>query len=190
MPGRRLNQLTAREVACAKDGSHADGGGLYLRVSGGGSRRSWVFRFTCDGKVTETGLGPVNAVTLAKAREEAQRLREIVASGKNPIAERRRVEAEEANRKTFHEVAKFVIERERDGWGASSLASWRRSLFTDAKRLAELNVDEIAVENVKEVVTPILDRGDYVAARRTLSRVAEVLDCAIAHGWRSTGNVA
>src|ERR1700722_20144637 len=58
MPGRRLNQLTAREVACAKDGSHADGGGLYLRVSGGGSRRSWVFRFTRDGKVTETGLGP------------------------------------------------------------------------------------------------------------------------------------
>ena len=123
MPGRRLNQLTAREVACAKDGSHADGGGLDLRVSGGGSRRSWVFRSTRDGKVTETELGPVNAVTLAKAREEAQRLREIVASGKNPIAERRRVEAEEANRKTFHEVAKFVIERERDGWGASSLAS-------------------------------------------------------------------
>ena len=114
------------------------------------------------------GLG---RVTLAMAREEAKRLREMIAAGKNPIAERRRVEAEKANRKTFAEVAQFVIERERNGWGAGSLASWERSLFRDAKTLAETNVDAVAVEHVKQVVTPIFDRGNHVAARRTLSRI-------------------
>jgi len=127
---------------------------------------------------------------LTKAREEAKRLREMVDAGKNPLGERRRLEVEESNRKTFDAVAKFVIERERGGWEASSLASWERSLFADAKRLAGLNVDEIAVEHVKQVVTPILDRGHPVAARRTLSRIESVLDCAIAHGWRSMSNVA
>jgi integrase len=187
VPGRRLNKLTAREVAGAKDGSHSDGGGLYLRVQDGGRRRSWVFRFTRNGKTSEMGLG---RVTLAMAREEAKRLREMIAEGKNPVAERRRVEAEKANRKTFAEVAQFVIERERNGWGAGSLASWERSLFRDAKTLAETNVDAVAVEHVKQVVTPIFDRGNHVAARRTLSRIESVLDCAIAHGWRSMSNVA
>jgi hypothetical protein len=84
MPARRLNQLTAREVASAKDGSHADGGGLYLRVQDGRRRRSWVFRFTRNGKTTETGLGSAATVTLTKAREEAKRLREMVDAGKNP----------------------------------------------------------------------------------------------------------
>ena len=55
VPGRRLNKLTAREVAGAKDGSHSDGGGLYLRVQDGGRRRSWVFRFTRNGKTSEMG---------------------------------------------------------------------------------------------------------------------------------------
>jgi integrase len=114
----------------------------------------------------------------------------MIDEGLNPIAERRRVEDEQAAKRTFTEVARFVIERERNGWGASSLASWERSLFADAKRLANLNVDEISVEHVKLVVTPILDQGYYDTARRTLSRIETVLDCAIAHGWRSTSNVA
>ena len=62
------NMLTTRKVAAAKDGFHADGGNLYLSVTGAGRRRSWVFRFTRDGKVSAIGLGSANAVTLAKAR--------------------------------------------------------------------------------------------------------------------------
>ena len=71
---RRLNMLTARQVAEAKDGWRADGGGLYLRVSDNGARRRWVFRFTRDGKVNEIGLGGADAVTLLKARDERKRL--------------------------------------------------------------------------------------------------------------------
>jgi hypothetical protein len=48
-----LNRLTPRKVATAKDGWHADGGNIYLKVDDGGQRRRWVFRFTRNGKVTE-----------------------------------------------------------------------------------------------------------------------------------------
>jgi hypothetical protein len=147
---RRLNVLTPRGVAAAKDGRHSDGGGLYLRVTNGKGR--WVFRSVRNGKATEIGLGSADAVTLAHAREAAKRERAMVAQGLNPLAERRRTQAEEAAKRTFAEVAQFVIERERKAWGASSLASWERSLFRDAKRLAGLNVDAITVEHVKQVV--------------------------------------
>jgi integrase len=191
MAVRQLNTLTPRQVTAAVakgDGKLSDGGGLYLRVTNGMGR--WVYTFTRNGKSTSMGLGSADAVTLAHAREERRRLAEKVASGVNPLAERRRTQAEEAAKRTFAEVAAFVIERERKAWGASSLADWERSLHRHAKRLADLNVDAITVDHVKQVVTPILDRGQYDTARRTLSRIESVLDCAIAHGWRQTTNVA
>jgi len=115
--------LTARQATGAKDGKYADGGGLYLRVTNGRGR--WVFHFVRNGKATSLGLGSADAVTLAKARDERKRLAELVASGFNPLAERRRVESEQATKRTFAEVARFVIDRERKSksWGASSLAS-------------------------------------------------------------------
>jgi len=47
---RALNKLTVRGVAALKvPGRHADGGGLYLRITTGGAR-SWVFMTTSNGK--------------------------------------------------------------------------------------------------------------------------------------------
>ena len=190
MPVRRLNMLTARQVAGAKDGWRADGGGLYLRVSDNGARRRWVFRFTRDGKVNEIGLGGADAVTLLKARDERKRLADMLNDGLNPLAERKRVEAKEASRKTFAEVAAYVIDRDKGEWGANWRRSWERTLFEHSKRLGALNIDAITVEHVKSVVAPLWERGDHDTARRTLSRIETVLSCAIAHGWRSGANVA
>jgi len=54
----RTGKLSAVEVAKAKGPAVLhDGGGLYLRVSGKGTK-SWVFRFQLDGKRRDMGLGP------------------------------------------------------------------------------------------------------------------------------------
>ena len=67
---RLQNRLTARSVqAKTKAGYFADGGGLYLQVSPTGSK-SWVFRFTLNGRAREMGLGAVAPEnSLADARE-------------------------------------------------------------------------------------------------------------------------
>jgi integrase len=186
----KLNQLTARKVATAKDGWHTDGGGLYLRVSNNRRRRRWVFRFTRNGKVTEIGLGAAYAVSLAHVREERQQIANDLAKGLDPLARRRREEAQRELRKTFAEVAQFVIKRDREHWGATSLRAWENSLNIDSERLADLDVAEVSVEDIKSVVMPIFELGEHVSARRTLGRVEAVLSCAIAHGWRSTANAA
>ena len=60
-------------------GRHHDGGGLYLqvRVSKRTSRvnRSWLLRYMTNGKAREMGLGAWPTITLAKARQDAGKLR-------------------------------------------------------------------------------------------------------------------
>jgi hypothetical protein len=70
MAKHTLNRLTARKVAGAKDRGHYLDGGLYLRASEFGTR-SWMFRYTRQGKAREMGLG----VTLAKAWKRAAEAR-------------------------------------------------------------------------------------------------------------------
>lgn len=83
---RALNRLTVRQVATIKDpGRHADGGGLYLRITGGGAR-VWVFMSVIEQKRVEIGLGAASAVSFATARRLAGQTREAVATGTNPRA--------------------------------------------------------------------------------------------------------
>jgi hypothetical protein len=64
---RTIGKLTALAVERTKRrGYYGDGGGLFLQVSARGSK-SWVFRFTDNGKLREMGLGPTHTVTLAHA---------------------------------------------------------------------------------------------------------------------------
>ena len=154
-----LNRLSPKRIAAAPDGRHADGGGLYLRVRADGAYRHWIFRFSRNGKVAEMAIGAVADVRLAAARDEARRLREMVALGKDRIGERRRAEAEQTNHKTFTEVAALVINRGREAWTPSNLRGWNDSLLRHAKRLHDIDVADIGIEDVKRVAMPIFDRA-------------------------------
>lgn len=76
--------LTPLQVKHAKDGVLFDGEGLYLRVSGGGTRKSWVLRFTLHGKRIDLGIGSAKLLSLSEARDEARRLRKLALLGKDP----------------------------------------------------------------------------------------------------------
>jgi Arm DNA-binding domain len=77
---RRVHKLSARKVETAKPGRYGDGQGLWLAVAETGACK-WVFRFTWQRKVTETGLGSYPVVGLAEAREKAAAARKLVAAG-------------------------------------------------------------------------------------------------------------
>jgi integrase len=190
---RGLNKLSTRAVDDAADGSWSDGGGLYLSVGGDGKRRSWVFRFTSPvtGKVREMGLGRAGAggVPLKAARAERDRLIAVVRSGLDPLAERERRKAEQAAKHSFGEVAAMTIAKQQSEWKDNerntSRQAWTRSLTVNAAKLANRPVDEITVDEVKQVVAPMANEHP-VAARLTLARIAMVFDYAIAHGWAAS----
>ena len=78
---RTLNRLSPLRVQKLKrKGLHADGGGLYLRVSESGTK-AWMFRYGLNGKLRDMGLGPLHTISLPRARE----CRELRLQGIDPI---------------------------------------------------------------------------------------------------------
>jgi integrase len=194
MAQRRENLLTSRQVETAGDGWHADGNCLYLRVDG--SRRRWLVRVTRNGKKRDFGVGAVKTTTLAFARRKRDAILAQLADGVDPIQAKREAR-EQAKVKalaghSFRECATAVMEAREGAWkqGSSSFASWRKSLFIDAKPLHRLAVEAITVEDVKRILQPFWDRGHHTAARRVLTCVELTISYGIAHGWRTAGNPA
>ena len=78
------HRLTALAITRATaPGYLADGGGLFLQVSGTRTR-SWIFRFQLDGRRRDMGLGPFPEISLAAARALAQDARTLVKAGTDP----------------------------------------------------------------------------------------------------------
>src|SRR6266446_5205125 len=122
---RNINRLNARAVATiAKNGRHADGGGLYLSISPNGGRR-WTFLFRWHGKPTELGFGSARDVTLARARELATQARAKLAEGISPKGIRAPTVGA-----TFGEVADRLIEAMRPSWrNAKHAAQWQMTVM-------------------------------------------------------------
>jgi hypothetical protein len=66
-------------AALSKPGRHADGGNLYLTITGTSKR--WTFLYKLNGKQREAGFGPASAVTLAAARVKAAEYRSLLTKG-------------------------------------------------------------------------------------------------------------
>lgn len=181
---RTLNRLTARQVATLGLGRHADGGGLYLRVTPNGAR-SWVFMTTRGGKRTEIGLGAASAVSLAAARQLASKMRELVALGQDPRAILQSADAANSAVPSFSKFAEAYMESKEADWtNAVHSQQWRSSLRDHAQELADIPVDQIDTNLVLSVLQPIWMTKPETAGRLR-SRIERILDAARVRGFRS-----
>jgi len=194
---RPLEKLTKRDIDNAEDGWLGDGGGLWLRTDDGGRRKRWVFKYTRGGKTTELGLGTPPDVTLAKARELRKAHMEALIEGRDPKEEKRKAARVRAGRRKFSEAAEAVIAAKRKAkWRKSasgresSFTDWTRTLEVDCKPLWDRWVDEIDMNDVKAVVARFWDADQHDAVRRTLNRIENVIEYAVASGWRTADNPA
>ena len=187
---QRLHRLTARAVATlAKGGRHADGGGLYLKIDAGGAKR-WTFMWMRAGRQREAGLGSVNAVPLAKARDIAASFRAALAEGRDPIEARQAARTERDGRKTFGDVGNAFLEAKTEGLrNAKHRAQWRRTLETYARPIWARPVDEIDTAAILEILKPLWQSKPEQASR-VRARIENVLDAARVQRLRSGDNPA
>ncbi len=175
---KKIELLAAREVDTRKAGFHSDGGNLYLRVKDTGAR-SWVFRYKLAGKVTELGIGSKNAVSLARARELAGKMRTALADGKNPsdVLNRRDTTA-----MTFADCATELIETKRSGWrNAKHAAQWTATLEQYAyPTIGSKLPADISLADVKAILLPMWAIKTETATRLR-QRIEAVLDYATVH---------
>jgi integrase len=191
----RTGKLSAVEVAKAKGRVVLhDGGGLYLRVSGKGTK-SWVFRFQLDGKRHDMGLGPYPDISLAEARAKATQHRKLRHDGIDPLAaktaQRHAQRLSAAKGRTFREVAEGFIGRNEVGWrNAKHRQQWRNTLATYVYPiLGELPVAAIDTGLVVQVLDPIWAKKPETASR-VRGRIEAVLDAATVRGFRQGPNPA
>ncbi len=181
-------KLSARTVESRGPGIYCDGDGLYLCVTQS-LRRTWVYRFSWQGRRCEMGLGSTRDVSLAAAREARDAARRKLKSGRNPI-EARREDARIVAKPTFGEIADALLETKASEWrNEKHKDQWRASLVEIAAALRPLPVDKVGTEDVLRVLTPIwLERHE--TASRTRGRIEAVLDAAKAQGHRTGENPA
>ena len=184
-----LFRLNAKTVASIKQpGRHADGGNLYLSVSPSGAK-SWTFFYKFEKRTREMGLGSLNAITLAEAREKAQAARRDLANGIDPL-ERKKSERLKPATKTFGEVAEDYIQAHKSDWkNDKHQDQWRSSLMQHAASIWKMPVNEVDTPHVVAALDPIwLSISE--TARRVRGRIETVLDAAKAKGLRSGENPA
>ena len=174
-------RLSAPFVRSAPPGRHCDGNGLYLYVQKTGTR-SWIQRLVIRGRKRELGLGSVQLVSLAEAREQALANRKLARAGGDPLAEKRRL----VGVPTFAEAAKRVVDQKRAGWRSAAHArNWFRTLEIHAfPRIGDVAVSEVTSGDALDILTPIW-HTKAPTARFVHMRVRAVLEWAIAMEWRT-----
>jgi integrase len=191
MTRNRRQTLTVLGVNAKKTpGYYADGGGLYLQVARGGSK-SWIFRFMLHGRAREMGLGSAIDKSLAQAREDAQRCRELLLNDVDPISHRndQRQKAIEAVRKirTFRDCAIEYHATHSTGWrNPKHGKQWIDSLAAYAfPMLGDKDVNDVGKLDILTVLEPIwLTRHE--TASRIRQRIKAILDWASARDFRTT----
>ncbi|MGD9712369.1 MAG: tyrosine-type recombinase/integrase [Thermomicrobiales bacterium] len=202
MAKRVQNRLTARFVETVKaPGSYGDGEGLYLNVGSTGSK-SWFLRYRLGSSRKDMGLGSLNAISLARARELATEARSTLAKarageGLDPLAAReakRKADQEAkireaARRVTFGELCDEHLAEMSSSWTRQYYEEWKRALEVFAAELRPLPVAEVDTERVLAVLKPLW-LVKPVTAKLLRVRIAAVLDRGKVKGLRSGENPA
>lgn len=192
---RLVDQLTEAKIrTLTKIGLHADGRGLYLQVRP--NARSWIYRFTLNGRTRDMGLGPLAIVSLVRARAKAAAARALVTDAVDPIEHAKAQEAAPVASRattspTFEEVAEsFMADRLKRLRSETHRHQWRQTLEDYAfPIIGKMPVAEIETADVLAVLKPIWEDKCETAARLR-GRIERILARATVEGHRSGANPA
>ena len=179
-----MGKLSAAQIrALTKPGRYMDGDGLSLLLTAQ-KKGYWVLRATINGRRRDIGLGPLDLVKLAEARELAIDMRRDIQRGIDPIEERKRQKIEIL---TFKAAAEKVHTEQKATWkNGKHQGQWIKTLETYAfPKLGDRYVNDIEGPLIREVLLDFwLEKPE--TARRVKQRIGVVLDWAYANGMRPT----
>jgi integrase len=189
-----MGKLKALAVTRVGMGMHADGDGLYLQVRRGDAR-SWIYRYTLNGRERYLGLGSAKAINLKEARELAQEARALRAKKIDPIEQRNKerlaARIESAKAITFAQCTRDYITAHEAGWrSAKHVGQWNSTLETYAwPVIGHLAVRDIDTDLVVRIIAPLWSSKTETASRLR-GRIEAVLDWAAAREYRDGPNPA
>src|SRR6516164_1887152 len=193
---RLIQKLTEAKIRTLADIKlHPDGAGLYLQVKPGGAR-SWIYRFTLNGRTRDMGLGAFADVSLVKARERpaprgpwwmTELIRSSIPAHKPLYPPRRSGVPRPPSRKWPKPTWADRLKRLRS---EKHRHQWRQTLVDYAYPvIGKMPVNEIETNDVLAVLKPIWEAKCETAARLR-GRIERVLARATVEGLRRGANPA
>jgi len=153
----------------------SDGSGLYLDVLPSG-KKSWIFRYRCNGEQQRVTLGRYPVVTLKAARKRRDELAGQVAAGKDPARMKRAARKGLSEQSTVEEFAeKYYAEQVVPHW--KNPVHIRRYLDNHViPALGRKHLGAVNALDIQEIVYRKRDHGHVPAAmqlRGVLKRMFE-----------------
>jgi Arm DNA-binding domain/Phage integrase family/Phage integrase, N-terminal SAM-like domain len=186
----KLNELKIRQlVKAGNDGKFGDGDGLYLQISKGSA--SWLFRYKDNGRSRWQGLGPLDDVGLAAARDKAREQRQLRLKGIDPIEHRKeaRLKAKIADGapKTVKECCEQYFAAHQTKWRKRSRLGYQTAMRQHIfPKIGDWPIDKVDTTAVIELLKPIWWR---IPAAAGVARwyLEHVLDWATVSKYRTCG---
>lgn len=191
----RLSDMTIRQAKPAANGKciiHPDGYGLRLVVMPNG-RKYWQFKTKAGGKETTAQLGIYPAMSLDKARQEAQRMRDLVREGRSPVAENRisKLRKRVQSATTFEGVANQLLEGKKKNVSPAYYKKISGGIRANLlPMLGPLPINQIDAPILRESLRKIEERGSLDMLGNVRRWAGEVFDFAKAHGSYTGDNPA
>jgi integrase len=178
---------TAMKKAKTKEKAYrlSDSGGMYLWLTPAGGKL-WRWAYVYEGKEKLMALGRYPDVSLSMARERHSDARRLLASGVDPMAQRKAKKIAErvASENSFSSVATRWLEHWQEGKSHRHVDSTRRRLasnivpYLGARPIAEIEAPELVA-----MVKAVEQRGARDIAKRALETTGQIFRYAIAHGF-------
>jgi len=178
---------TAVRRAKATDKAYrmSDGGSLFLWVtSSGGKLWRWSYKF--DGKEKLMAFGGYPDVTLAQARERHSEARKLLATGIDPMAQRKvdKIMLRSTAQDSFRAVAGQWFDHWKVEKSAQHVDATRRRMDANIfPLLGTRPITKIEAPDLVEMVKAIEMRGAGDLAKRAMQNVGQIFRYAIAHGY-------
>jgi integrase len=183
------NILTDFSVKAFKGpGRLNDGDGLSLVVTTAGYRR-WIYRYSFAGKQRDLFIGTSSKISLKKARSEREKAKEHLLDGINPSSimnarAKKIIQTVAAGIPTFSHFAKqYIDELTTSLKNKKSRQPWDLAINVYCKKIGELRLNAIAVDDVASVLRPIW-ATKYQTAKKVRWRIEAIFAAAIVKGYR------
>lgn len=183
-------KFTLKKILSLADGRYStDEKGLSLKVHG--VRRSWIYRYTFDGKRQEVNIGNARDVSHQKAIERVTKIKLDLIDGKDPKAKRESSQAGSAIKfEDFYESAINEIASVKLWRNKKHAQQWLNTVRDYAvPGLSGIEVRNITVNDIARVLKPIWTTKTETASR-VRGRLESIFSYAILTGVYTQANPA
>lgn len=183
-------KFTLKKILSLADGRYStDEKGLSLKIRG--VRRSWIYRYTFDGKRQEVNIGNARDVSHQKAIERVTKIKLDLIDGKDPKAKRESSQAGSAIKfEDFYESAINEIASVKLWRNKKHAQQWLNTIRDYAvPGLSGIEVRNITVNDIARVLKPIWTTKTETASR-VRGRLENIFSYAILTGVYQGANPA